>query len=60
MQVRPQSITQEIGHGFELQVALAAAPVLIVVTALQAHAADVVGACVFAVTMVLLYLSSVP
>jgi hemolysin III len=62
MQDRPQSAAEEIAnslsHGLGFLVALAAAPVLIVATARQGHTANVVGACVFAVTMVMLYLSS--
>lgn len=59
---RPQSATEEIAnslsHGLGLLAALAAAPVLIVATARQGNTANIVGACVFAVTMVMLYLSS--
>lgn len=59
---RPQSSTEEkansLSHGFGFLLALAATPVLIVVTARQGGALNIVGAVVFAVTMVLLYLSS--
>jgi len=59
---RPQSAAEEIAnsvsHGLGFLVALAAAPVLIVATARQGNTANIVGACVFAVTMVMLYLSS--
>jgi hemolysin III len=62
MQDRPQSTTEEIAnslsHGLGFLIALAAAPVLIVATARQGNTANIVGACVFAVTMVMLYLSS--
>lgn len=62
MHERPQSRAEEIAnslsHGFGLLLALAAAPVLIVATVRQGHPANIVGACVFAVTMVMLYLSS--
>ncbi len=62
MQERPQSTAEEIAnslsHGLGLIAALAAAPILIVATARQGNAANIVGACVFAVTMVMLYLSS--
>lgn len=59
---RPQSRVEELAnslsHGFGFLLALAAAPVLIVATAQRGHTANIVGACVFAVTMVLLYLTS--
>lgn len=59
---RPQSAAEELAnslsHGLGFLIALAAAPVLIVATARQGNTANVVGACVFAVTMVMLYLSS--
>jgi hemolysin III len=62
MQERPQSFSEEIAnslsHGFGLLLALVSAPVLIVATARQGHTANLVGACVFAITMVLLYFSS--
>jgi hemolysin III len=62
LQDRPQSTTEEIAnslsHGFGFLVALAAAPVLIVATVQHGHTANIVGACVFAITMVMLYLSS--
>jgi hemolysin III len=62
MQDRPQSAAEEIAnslsHGLGFLVALAAAPVLIIATARQGHTANIVGACIFAVTMVMLYLSS--
>jgi hemolysin III len=59
---RPQSTAEEIAnslsHGLGLLAALAAAPILIVATVRQGNTANIVGACVFAVTMVMLYLSS--
>lgn len=62
MEDRPQSAAEEIAnslsHGLGFLVALAAAPVLIVATARQGNTANIVGASVFAVTMVMLYLSS--
>lgn len=62
MEDRPQSAAEEVAnsvsHGLGFLVALAAAPVLIVATARQGNTANIVGACVFAVTMVMLYLSS--
>ena len=62
MQDRPQSAAEElansVSHGLGFVLALASAPILIVVTAQRGSAANIVGACVFAATMVLLYLSS--
>ncbi len=59
---RPQSSAEEIAnslsHGVGLLLALAAAPVLLVATARQGNMLNIVGAGVFAATMVLLYLSS--
>ena len=61
-QRRPQSSQEEkansLSHGFGFLLALVAAPVLLVATARQGNALNIVGAGVFAVTMVLLYLSS--
>ncbi len=59
---RPQSLAEEIAnsasHGLGFLLALAALPVLIVLTARTGHAPNVVGASIFAVTIVLLYLTS--
>lgn len=59
---RPQSIGEEIAnsvsHGIGLLAAVAAAPVLIVAAVQRGGAAGVVGASVFAATIVLLYLTS--
>jgi hemolysin III len=61
MHVRPQSMGEEIAnsvsHGVGLIVAIAGAPALIV-AASRTGAASVVGAAVFATTMILLYLAS--
>jgi len=61
MSERPQSLGEEIAnsvsHGVALLAAIAGAPFLIV-AARDFGAANVVGASVFAVTMVLLYLTS--
>jgi hemolysin III len=61
MTERPQTLGEEIAnsvsHGAALLAALAAAPVLIV-AAIHLKAANIVGAAVFAATMVLLYLVS--
>jgi len=62
MHDRPQSFAEEIAnsvsHGIGFLLALAAAPILIVATVQQGNAANIVGACVFAITMVMVYLSS--
>ena len=59
---RPQSIGEEIAnslsHGVGFVAALAAAPVLIASTAQHGHALNVVGAVIFAATVVLLYCAS--
>lgn len=62
MHDRPQSSLEEkansLSHGLGLVLALAAAPVLLMDTARQGDALNLVGAGVFAATMVLLYFSS--
>ena len=59
---RPQTIGEEIAnslsHGIGFIAALAAAPVLIASTAQRGGALNVLGAAVFATTMVLLYCAS--
>ncbi len=59
---RPQSLGEEIAnslsHGFGLLAAVAAFPILVLVSSRHAGAAAIVGASVFASTMVLLYLAS--
>ena len=59
---RPQSVAEEIAnsvsHGFGLLLALASAPVLILAPVRHGHVGNIVGTCVFAATMVLLYFSS--
>lgn len=61
-QERPQSLGEEIAnsisHGLALLAALAAFPILVISASQRGGAADIVGASVFATTMVLLYLSS--
>ncbi|MDO9401848.1 MAG: hemolysin III family protein [Polaromonas sp.] len=61
-QDRPQSLGEEIAnsisHGAALLAALIAAPFLVVAAAQRGGAADIVGASIFAVTMVLLYFTS--
>ncbi|WP_079436007.1 hemolysin III family protein [Zoogloea sp. LCSB751] len=62
MRDRPQSAAEEaansISHGLGFILALTAAPDLIAASAQQGRAANIFGACVFAVTMVMLYFSS--
>jgi len=62
MQNRPQSNSEEransLSHGVGFLLALVAAPVLIIAAARQGNALNIVGASVFATTMVMLYLSS--
>ncbi len=62
MRVRTQSRGEEIAnsasHGLGLAAALAAMPILIVAAARAGSAANIVAACIFASSMVLLYLSS--
>lgn len=62
MSHRPQSSAEEkansLSHGVGFLLALVAAPVLIVAAARQGNAANIVGASVFAITMVMLYFSS--
>jgi hemolysin III len=62
MQERPQSLGEEIAnsisHGVALLAAIVAAPFLVLVAARHGDAADMVGAGVFAASMVLLYFTS--
>ena len=62
LQERPQSLGEEIAnsasHGLGLLAALAGFPVLIKAASQRGDAAGIVGASVFATTMVLLYLTS--
>jgi hemolysin III len=62
MRERPQSkgeeIANSVSHGLGFAAAVAAAPVLIVTTAQTGRAVNVVGAAIFAATMVLLYCAS--
>jgi len=59
---RPQSISEEransLSHGVGFLLALVAAPILIIAAARQGNVLNIVGASVFAGTMVMLYLSS--
>jgi len=57
-QSRPEEIANSLSHGLSALLALAAAPVLIVAAARLDKAANIVGASVFAITMILLYSSS--
>jgi hemolysin III len=62
MQERPQSLGEEIAnsvsHGLGLSAAVAAFPVLVMAAQQRGDTAGIVGASVFATTMVLLYLVS--
>lgn len=58
LQTRGEEIANSISHGAGLLFALASAPVLIVVTARAGTAANIVGACIFGLAMVLTYLNS--
>lgn len=62
VQERPQSLGEEVAnsvsHGIGLLAALAAFPVLVMAALQRGDAAGIVGASVFATTMVLLYLTS--
>ncbi len=59
---RPQSLGEEIAnslsHGLGFVAAVASAPILVVTTAQTGRAMNVIGAAVFAATMVLLYCAS--
>ena len=62
MQERPQSLGEEVAnsvsHGLGLTAAVAAFPVLVMAAQQRGGTAGIVGASVFATTMVLLYLAS--
>jgi len=53
-----EEIANSVSHGLGFVAALVAAPVLIATTAQTGKALNVVGACIFAATMVLLYCAS--
>src|SRR4030042_2709708 len=57
-QSRGEEIANSVSHGVGLLAAVVAAPVLVLSAARQDGAARIVGASVFAATMVLLYLTS--
>ncbi len=54
-QTRGEEVANSISHGFGALAALAAMPVLIVFASLNGGAANIVGASIFAATMLLLY-----
>ncbi len=58
LQSNAEERANSLSHGFGFLLALVAAPVLIVSAARQGNALNIVGASVFAITMVLLYFSS--
>jgi hemolysin III len=53
-----EEVANSVSHGAALLAAVVAVPYLVVATARSGGAANVVGACVFAATMLLLYLAS--
>ena len=53
-----EEIANSVSHGAGLLAALIASPFLVITAARRGHPAVVVGACVFAAAMVLLYLTS--
>ena len=59
---RPQTFTEElansVSHGLAFLLAIASLPILVSFAAERGSAASVVGACVFSVTMMLLYFAS--
>jgi hemolysin III len=59
---RPQTVTEElansVSHGLAFLLAIASLPILVSFAAERGSAASVVGACVFSVTMMLLYFAS--
>lgn len=57
-QTRAEEVANSLSHGFGLLAALVSAPILIYATANRGSVAHIVGACVFSLTMALLYLSS--
>lgn len=57
-QTRGEEVANSVSHGFGLLAALVSAPILIYATVNQGSLANIVGACVFSLTMAMLYLSS--
>lgn len=57
-QTRGEEIANVASHGVGLLAAIAAFPILVVFTARAGTTANIVAACIFASTMVLMYLSS--
>lgn len=57
-QTRAEELANSLSHGLGLLAALVSAPILIYATADRGGVAHIVGACVFSLTMALLYLSS--
>jgi len=57
-QSRGEELANSLSHGLAFIAALAALPILIVAAARQGSAMNIVGASVFAATMVMLYLAS--
>jgi hemolysin III len=57
-QSRPEELANSLSHGIGALLALAATPILIGTAVRHGQAANIVGASVFAITMVMLYFSS--
>ena len=58
LQTRGEELANSVSHGLALLAAAAAVPVLVVNSARHGSAINIVAACVFAATMVLLYSAS--
>lgn len=58
LQSRGEEIANATSHGAALLAAIAAFPILVVITARAGSAANITAACIFASTMVIMYLSS--
>ena len=57
-QSRGEEMANSLSHGVGLLAALVSAPILIYATVHQGSVSNIVGACVFSLTMAMLYLSS--
>ncbi|MBS1208848.1 MAG: hemolysin [Proteobacteria bacterium] len=58
IQTRGEEIANVVSHSAGLLAAIAAFPILVIITARQGSAANITAACIYATTMVLMYLSS--
>jgi hemolysin III len=57
-QSRGEEVANSVSHGMALLVAVAAAPVLVFTSARHGTAINIVGSCVFAATMLMVYAAS--